>query len=173
MIGKQLKEWATERKIAKQESDRNGFCSNIVEEMHEYALAVLADDIHEKIDAWCDIIVFSEVESIKLGIDPDKNIYPFNKDFDVFFGVTLVLGEWLEAETTLQKSQALGNLVDIAKNVITTMGYDTDKCLQETFKEINSRTGEWNPEAQKWQKYTTPEAKKKWYKADYSRCKIG
>jgi hypothetical protein len=50
------------------------------------------------------------------------------------------------------------------------LGYDPELALQETAKEINSRTG--SIENGKFQKFTTPEAKAKWYKADYSKAKI-
>ena len=38
------------------------------------------------------------------------------------------------------------------------------------FKEIDSRTGAYNPEKKKWIKFKTPEAMKLWYKADYKSC---
>jgi hypothetical protein len=41
--------------------------------------------------------------------------------------------------------------------------------LEETLKEINSRKGAFNQEAGKWVKDTSDEAKKLWYKADYSK----
>ena len=39
--------------------------------------------------------------------------------------------------------------------------------LNETLKEISSRIGAWSDEHGKWKKFTTPEAKALWYKADY------
>ena len=47
--------------------------------------------------------------------------------------------------------------------------YDPECTLYEVAKEINSREGEIIDG--KFQKYTTPEAKAKWYKADFSGCK--
>ncbi len=52
------------------------------------------------------------------------------------------------------------------------LGYDPRKVMDETLKEIESRTGAYNPEQDKWVKDTSNEAKAKWYKADYSKCKI-
>ena len=48
--------------------------------------------------------------------------------------------------------------------------FDLFKSMVETYKEINSRTGAYNPEKKKWIKFTTPEAMAKWYKADYASC---
>ena len=46
-------------------------------------------------------------------------------------------------------------------------GCDIYIALDETLKEIESRTGAWSNEHGKWKKFTTPEAKALWYKADY------
>lgn len=50
-------------------------------------------------------------------------------------------------------------------------GYDAEKCMDETIKEISSRTGAYNPETKKWEKFKTKEAMALWYKANYSKCK--
>ena len=116
-ITKNLIKWAKERGISEQESVRNDFIANIVEELAEWQKAFDNNDEHEKIDALSDIIVFAKTEILKFGYNPDK----------------------------VQK---------------------------ETFKEINSRTGAWDEKSGKWLKDKTPEAKKLWYKADYSNCKL-
>lgn len=56
-------------------------------------------------------------------------------------------------------------------NTIEGLGFDYFKCMQETIKEISSRTGKYDDEAKKWIKDTSDEAKAKWYKADYSNMK--
>ncbi len=48
--------------------------------------------------------------------------------------------------------------------------YDAEKCVHETIREINSRSGKWSDTAGKWVKSLTKEAKAKWYKADYDKC---
>jgi|GEM_PF-1226261 len=50
------------------------------------------------------------------------------------------------------------------------MGYDPIKSMDETAKEINSREGKIING--KFTKFKTPEAKAKWYKANYSSCRI-
>jgi len=43
--------------------------------------------------------------------------------------------------------------------------------MDETLKEINSRTGAFNAETGKWEKFKTPEAIALWYAADYEKAK--
>ena len=56
----------------------------------------------------------------------------------------------------------------MAKN----LDYDFKIAMLETIKEISSRTGSYDENAKKWVKDTSPEAKAKWYKADYERARI-
>lgn len=49
------------------------------------------------------------------------------------------------------------------------LGYDPECALKETIKEISSRTG--SIVNGKFQKDTSEEARKRWYKADYYKCK--
>ena len=44
--------------------------------------------------------------------------------------------------------------------------------MLETIKEISSRTGYYDENIHKFVKDTSDEAKAKWYKADYEKCKI-
>ena len=67
---KQIKDWSDERLITQQEPDRNGYIANIVSELGEFFEA--GDDIHQRIDAIADIIVFSYSEIAKYGYDGDK-----------------------------------------------------------------------------------------------------
>ena len=63
-------DWSDERLITQQEPDRNGFVSMIVEELGEFLEA--KDDIHGRIDAMADIIVFAAGEIYKYGYDTTK-----------------------------------------------------------------------------------------------------
>ena len=65
---------------------------------------------------------------------------------------------------------ALCDIQVFAGGDILKLGYDNEKCLSEVAKEINSRSGE--IVNGKFQKYTTTEAKDKWYKADFTGCKL-
>ncbi|MCZ6166047.1 hypothetical protein O6B98_08255 [Campylobacter ureolyticus] len=44
--------------------------------------------------------------------------------------------------------------------------------MLETIKEISSRTGHYDENIHKFVKNKSDEAKSKWYKADYDKCKI-
>jgi len=89
--------------------------------------------------------------------------------------ITEELGEWLEAcdnNDVAEQVDALADVIVFSSTELLKMGYDVEKVLLETAKEINSRTGAWNEEAQKWKKFKTPEAQALWVKADYSNTKI-
>lgn len=51
--------------------------------------------------------------------------------------------------------------------------YSARIAMDETIKEISSRTGATNPETGKWEKFKTPEAMAKWYTADYAKAYLG
>ena len=75
--------------------------------------------------------------------------------------------------TVEERIDALNDIIVVAVGEIYKLGYDADKTLDETIKEINSRTGSINPNTGKFEKDTSPEAQKKWYKARYYKCKLG
>lgn len=70
-----------------------------------------------------------------------------------------------------EKVDAHCDKIVFAVNAIEQLGYDAEQCMNETIKEISSRTGAINPGTKKWEKFKTEEAKAKWYKADYSKFK--
>ena len=85
------------------------------------------------------------------------------------------LGEWQKAwddKDTHEMIDALADIVVFSCTELVKLGYNPDKVLQETYKEINSRIGSWNTADDKWKKDTSPEAKAKWYKANYENCKL-
>ena len=71
-----------------------------------------------------------------------------------------------------EKIDALDDLIVIATGEILKSGYDPEKTMDETLKEISSRTGDINTATDKWEKFTTPEAKALWYTADYTECRL-
>ena len=56
-------------------------------------------------------------------------------------------------------------------NEVGLMGYDFEKTMSETIKEIESRKGEINPETKKFEKFKDEYHQSLWYKADYGVCK--
>ncbi len=89
--------------------------------------------------------------------------------------ITEEVGEWLQAhddDIEHEKVDALADIVVFSMVEMIKMQYNPDLVLDETFKEIDSRTGEWSEDIQKWQKYKTPAARLKWVTADYNGCKL-
>jgi predicted HAD superfamily Cof-like phosphohydrolase len=65
---------------------------------------------------------------------------------------------------------AFADVIVFACGALTKLGYDPEKVLIEVGKEINSREGVMING--KFVKHKTPEAKAKWYKANFSKCKM-
>ena len=85
------------------------------------------------------------------------------------------LGEFIEAykqNDEHEKVDALSDIMVFCSTELTKMGYNPEKVIKETYREIQSRQGSWNSEGTKWVKDETPEAKAKWIKSDYSKCKL-
>ena len=65
---------------------------------------------------------------------------------------------------------AYSDVIVFAVGALMKLGYDPEKALLETAKEINSRVGEMVDG--KFEKDLSPEAKTNWYKADYSKASL-
>jgi predicted HAD superfamily Cof-like phosphohydrolase len=74
--------------------------------------------------------------------------------------------------TDEEKVDALCDLIVVATGAIYKLGYDADKAMDETLKEISSRIGSINPDTGKWEKDLSVFAQKKWKKANYEGCKL-
>jgi hypothetical protein len=141
----------------------------IQEEAQELLDATTTEEI---IDALCDITVLTEnqakleghiidyvIRAEEIDIIPaelNEGILYFLKFYNGVDGYNLI---------------SFQLLFTACATAIEELGYDFDKCMHETLKEISSRTGSMNEETGKWEKFTTAEAKASWYKADYSTCK--
>lgn len=163
-IAKKLTQWMDERSLDIN-GQRKGFVSNIQEEMLEY---FSAKDNNQRIDALCDITVFCinamkkyQKENIK---EPERvaNVIP-----------SVTLGKQLDYITQNKFSKdSLENMIDICYTLATEMGYDFKVAMNETIKEISSRTGAYDENAKKWIKDTSDEARKKWYQANYDLARL-
>ena len=163
-LAAKLTQWMDERSLDIN-GQRKGFVSNIQEEMTEY---FTAKDDNQRIDALCDITVFCinamkkyQKESIK---EPESvaNIIP-----------NVTLGKQLDQITQNKFSKdSLESMIDICYTLATEMGYDFKKAMDETIKEISSRTGSFDESLNKWVKDTSQEAKAKWYQANYELARI-
>lgn len=81
------------------------------------------------------------------------------------------LSEFLRSKDASGEIDALCDIIVFATNAIRIRGYDPNVAMDETLKEINSRTGALNPNTGKWEKFKTPEAMALWYSADYDKAK--
>ena len=189
-IYKGLDKWRAERKITA-ESQRQGYLRNIMEELGELA-AGLRDyaswskcdlrfcQIHKEmaerliVDAICDIAVLTinawadipcelkrtEIELRKSSLDADyilKQMVEKCARFSYF--------EWGE---TSAFNIILINCAYLCEHY----GFNFQIAMDETIKEISSRTGAYDENAKKWIKDTSDEAKAKWYQADYEKARI-
>lgn len=173
-----LKQWREERHLTV-ESQRDGLMGNLCEEMAEYYRAINDD---ERIDALCDIYVFcmnSLDEDLKVAIDDfDRTLIS-----EIYITQRFKLRLVSEIELKLIELKAKDIIVDTfnlylyvfmrcVENEALRLGYDFYKCMLETIEEISSRVGHYDENIHKFVKDKSDEAKAKWYKADYSKCKI-
>lgn len=174
-IYNKLEQWRNDRHLTIEKQAEN-LLGNILEECTEY---IRANDIHEKIDAICDISVFT-INSMPSGMIEkylyakinqsfmeyragDKPIIKPNKELDKSFIERVV------------ESATMDKYVDIlyyCHKTAFALGYSYVDCMNETIKEISSRIGAWDENIGKFVKDTSEEAKSKWYKADYSKCRL-
>ena len=177
----QLEAWRAERKITA-ESQKQGYIINIMEEFGELSQALRGLEFentrkvaeHEIIDALCDIAVFTinagvhipcelkhtKIELKKSSLDADyilKQMVEKCAEFSYF--------EWVDAPSF---NIILINCAYLCENY----GFNFEIAMNETIKEISSRTGSYDEKAKKWIKDSSDEARAKWYKADYEKARI-
>lgn len=177
-LQKLLKQWRDERHLTV-ESQRDGLMGNLCEELSEYYRATNESD---KIDALCDIYVFcmnSLDGDFKVTIDDfDRTLIS-----EIYITQRFKLRLVSEIELKLIELKAKDIIVDTfnlhlyvfmrcVENEALKLGYNFYECMLETIKEISSRTGSYDSNIHKFVKDKSKEAVKKWYKADYSKCKI-
>ena len=183
MLLNEIKAWSDERLITQNTPDRNGFNAMITEELGEFLLGAINQDIYEAIDAVSDITVFCIGEIYKYNMPAEEWLGKGHIDewlgqsvyeakFSYIEEVTYLLYTFLEADNTEEKVQAITNIVIVSYRELVNMGFDPDKCMNETLKEISSRIGSYSDKSKKWEKSKTPEAKALWYTADFSDCEI-
>ena len=188
-IYKGLDEWRAERGITA-ESQKAGYLVNVMEEFGELATALrdyeklskadLAcyDTVkkvaeHEIIDALCDISVFT----INAGADLPRAVKPLIIETKREFSVADIFVEIADFIRVDVKGSHF-NYYDFAlilkycASVCEQYGFDFKIAMDETIKEISSRTGAYDENAKKWVKDESDEAKAKWYQADYETARI-
>ena len=190
----QLKAWRHERGITAK-SQKAGYLVNVMEELGELATALREYERFSKpsypypknkkyaehgiIDALCDISVFT----INAGADIPYSITPFiietKREFSVA-SIFVAIADFIR--TDVNNSPFVNgspfNYYDFARilrccaSVCEQYGFNFQIAMDETIKEISSRTGSYDEVSKKWVKDESDEAKAKWYKADYELARI-
>lgn len=167
-----LKDWRDERHLTV-ESQREGLMGNLCEEMAEY---YRAKNRYEKIDALCDISVFS-YNSLNDDIESLWENFNNNLLKRRFLPLSIVdeisqVDYIIRRPTIFDENKQIYRLIKACEKEVTEMKYNFYECMLETIKEISSRTGHYDENIHKFVKDRSPEAVTKWYKADYSKCRI-
>ena len=182
-IYKGLAEWRAERGITA-ESQKAGYLVNIMEELGELASALrllekskIVNDSHELkcaehfiIDAICDISVFT----INAGADIpcenkisgiENNIFQTYRTYETLLNACGGYSIGFNA-------YAFNGVLRTCAVLCYKLGFNFQIAMDETIKEISSRTGAYDEKVKKWVKDTSNEARAKWYKADYELARI-
>lgn len=189
-IQTRLDAWKAERRLTV-EMQRAGFVSNAFEEVTEY---LRAKDDFEKIDALCDIVVFSlnnftadtkfsvdgyEIPVQEATLFETKKMIEIEKRDVVMGGLKSIMDKLAEIyDDTHYFSEndfkyRIGVIVHKCFTMMDLLGFNPFICMDETIKEISSRTGSYDESIGKFVKDKSPEAQAKWYKADYTKAKKG
>ena len=170
-----LEIWRKERGLDKSqgfEFDLNSQVSFLTEEITEY---LRAKNDSYKVDALCDLSVFS-LNAIN-GLDNNYDDLfgePYHTAKRVnFFIIANIINRipYMFRKGNDIKFNFM-DIIEISRWMIEDMGYDYFKCMDETLKEIESRKGALNPDTGKWEKFKDDGSKKLWYKANYESCKL-
>ena len=187
-IYKGLDEWRAERGITP-ESQREGYIRNVMEEFGELATALREYERFSKpsypypknkkyaehgiIDALCDIAVFTINAGVDIGEAKRTEIELKKSSLDADYILKQMVErcafisyfEWSEAKSF--------NIILInCAYLCEYYGFNFQIAMDETIKEISSRTGSYDNASKKWVKDESDEAKAKWYKADYEKARI-
>ena len=188
-IYKGLDEWRAERKITA-ESQKEGYIVNVMEELGELASALrdyekfsaTEQDTAKKqkaeyeiIDALCDISVFT----INVGADINCNeklesINTTTQTTRCNSSLSFLLSECgnFDYYGKLSSYVCFNQILLSCAKLCEQYGFNFQIAMDETIKEISSRTGAYDENAKKWVKDESDEARAKWYKADYEKARI-
>jgi len=150
---KELERFQTDRLLHKNTFDLRIATMNILEELLE------AHGVSDNKDRELAEIAYEEIERI---VEQTKYFKRENQE-----GLD---GCNYEEPTIEDQVDAFCDIQVFAGGEVGKLGYSNEQCLIEVGKEINSRTGE--IVNGKFEKYKTEEAMSKWYKADFSGCKL-
>ena len=189
-IYKGLDEWRAERGITA-ESQKAGYLVNVMEELGELATALREYERfskpsypyqknkkyaeHRIIDALCDISVFT----INVGADINCNeklesINTTTQTTRCNSSLSFLLSECgnFDYYGKLSSYVCFNQILLSCAKLCEQYGFDFQIAMDETIKEISSRTGAYDENAKKWIKDESDEAKAKWYQANYELARI-
>ena len=155
-IHQTLTKWREERHLEYWTQKQN-LLGNIMEELTEFCRA--KDNKNEMIDALCDICVFTFNSTINSFEDIPKNYLVLALDYNtekVIFAKQIL---------DYVANDEFEYIVGLCFSVMKQMKYDPFKCMEETIKEISSRTGHYDSKLGKFVKdtgiYNDAKSKKK------------
>lgn len=136
-MANRLNNWCKQRSITLEVS-RKGYVANIFEELSEYCRSI---EIEDRIDALADICVFSlnNMGTIPDFIDIKESNEGFLYGFNEAFNEKYI--KEIDNDNGLKLDNACENLIKIAFSEINKLGFDVYLTMNETIKEIESRTG--------------------------------
>ena len=146
-----LRDWCSERNLDIQNQNAN-VQANLLEEVVEY---LRAKDEYEKIDALCDIIVFSlNATDKEVELWSSEQIWKRNIRNIASMATYYIKDEiGCRILSKHQEREYLDKIINTAWYMISDMKYAPYHCLMETIKEISSRKGEYNETIKKFVKY--------------------
>lgn len=150
-IKERLTQWRQERHLT-YENQQAGFLGNVFEEISEYFRA--KNDL-EKIDALCDIAVFffNTFDFKYRAVSNNMNYYTFSDV--VVYNIYSLFGARtdnlcvVENENALYLENHLNLTMFEIEQLCKNLDFDFYKCMLETIKEIESRTGYYDKEKSK------------------------
>ena len=141
-IVKRIEKWQKDRLLDKQEYNYANEFVNILEEL---------------------------MESIGIEVPKEKRTLIMQDFIEFIFKTERKYELKKKRPTEEEEVDSYADIIVLSIGAILKLGYDPVCVLEECLKEIESRTGK--IVNGKFQKDTSPEARAKWYKADYKKCK--
>ena len=122
---------------------------------------------YEIIDALCDISVFT----INAGADIPCYNKPTKLELEPCLSLYNLLRETADHQRCFN-SITLCYVLGVCASLCHQYGFNFQIAMDETIKEISSRTGAYDEKAKKWVKDESDEARAKWYQANYELARI-
>ena len=185
----QLKAWRHERGITA-ESQKAGYLVNVMEEFGELATALREYERFSKpsypypknkkyaehgiIDALCDISVFTINAGADVNCNEKIEIINTSQTTRCNSSLSFLLSECgnFDYYGKFSSYVCFNQILLSCAKLCEQYGFNFEIAMDETIKEISSRTGAYDENAKKWVKDESDEARAKWYKADYNKARI-